>query len=75
VSIITNGVPVPLRRTAVEVAMAATVELALIMPFAILVAYRFFFHKFIGPILIVTYVVCLVLVLASGLGAFGVLPY
>lgn len=65
----------PLRMTAVELAMAATVELALILPLGILVFYKFYFHKWVGPVFIVIYVVCLAIVLAAGLNAFGVMPY
>ena len=63
------------RITAVEVAMAATVELALFMGLIILVACNFHFHKWVGPVFVATYCICLPIVLAAGLGAFGVMPF
>ena len=72
---ITNGKSVPIRITAVEVAMAATVELALVLSLAILVCYNFFFKKWVGVLFIIVYLVCLGFVLAAGLNAFGNFPF
>jgi len=69
-----NGAPVPLARTAIEFACAATVEYALFAAIIILVFSNFEFKKWAGIFFIVSYIVCLAIILAAGLHGFGYVP-
>ena len=71
---ITNGAPVPLARTAIEFACAATVEYALFARILILVFSNFEFKRWVGYFFLVSYVACLSVILAAGLHGFGFVP-
>jgi len=69
-----NGAPVPLARTAIEFACAATVEYALFVAIFILVFSKFEFKKWVGIFFVVSYIICLAIILLAGMDVLGTMP-
>lgn len=70
----TNGKPVPLDLTAIELSMAVAVELSLLMGIGVLLCYKFRFPKWVGPVFVGTYFVVLAITIVADTGAFGTVP-
>ena len=66
--------PVPLDLTAIELSMAAAVELSLFMGIGVLICYNFRFPKWVGPVFVGSYLVVLVITIIADTGAFGTVP-
>jgi len=71
---LTNGRPVPLELTAIELSMAAAVELSLFMGIGVLIWYNFRFPKWVGPVFVASYLAVLVITIVADTGAFGTVP-
>ena len=70
----TNGRPVPLELTAIELSMAAAVELSLFMGIGVLICYNFRFPKWVGPVFLASYQAVLAITIVPDTGAFGTVP-
>lgn len=71
---LTNGYPVPLDLTAIELSMAVAVELSLLMGIGVLLCNKFRFPKWVGPVFVGTYFAVLVITIVADTGAFGTVP-
>ena len=71
---LTNGYPVPLDLTAIELSMAVAVELSLFMGIGVLLCYQFRFPKWVGPVFVGTYFAVLAITIVADTGAFGTVP-
>ena len=71
---LTNGHSVPLALTAIELSMAAAVELSLFLGIGVLVCYNFRFPKWVGPVFVGTYLAVLAITIVADTGAFGTVP-